>query len=472
MHGKRSERLACHVAYVQAKQRVEEVAEEKARKRAPPRTRINAGDPAVNGKALRRATRINMLAILLSLPSFLNFPSLTPPTPRDVFKAVDQAVYAADRQRDELLSSVKKAVLQKDGLADLTEFSIARGATVVVTGATDGIGKEAALYLAKEGFGVVLCARDEAKGNRAAADIQAEVSDARVQVVPCDLASVKSTEAAAPLVVAAAEELGAPLRGLILNAGIWPGSLQITEDGMELGLQACHVGHFQLCTKLLPMLADGLSANEESRVVTVSSSAHAFASTAGLDDPTWKDASFDASFNYARAKFANMLFAQELAANRAPAGVRSVAAHPGVVLTTLFKELGPNYEAGTGLSSGGSPTGRSAVGDRLAGIPALRTLQEQTPLGLVLKSPREGSRPIVHALLAPGLANGAYVVDCEVRDIAPASKSVAARRELWEWTSRWLEEKVALLGPEEDATSAEEVNDTCETDEECGLPSD
>ena len=37
-----------------------------------------------------------------------------------------------------------------------------------------------------------------------------------------------------------------------------------------------------------------------------------------------------------------MLFAQELAANRAPAGVRSVAAHPGVVLTTLFKELGPS----------------------------------------------------------------------------------------------------------------------------------
>ena len=49
--------------------------------------------------------------------------------------------------------------------------------------------------------------------------------------------------------------------------------------------------------------------------------------------------------------------------------------HPGVVLTTLFKELGPNYQA----SSGGSLTGRSAVDDRLAGIPALRTVRSHGP---------------------------------------------------------------------------------------------
>jgi len=87
------------------------------------------------------------------------------------------------------------------------------------------------------------------------------------------------------------------------------------------------------------------------------------------DDPLYfrADNAFETNANYGRAKFANMLFAQELADRTRASCVRSIATHPGVVLTTLFKELGPNYEAG----SGGSLTGKSAVDDRLAGLPGL-----------------------------------------------------------------------------------------------------
>ena len=100
----------------------------------------------------------------------------------------------------------------------------------------------------------------------------------------------------------------------------------------------------------------------------------------------WASTSYDTNQNYGRAKFANMLFAQELA-QRAPAGVVSTVAHPGLVLTTLFKELGPNYEP----DSGGSLSGKSAVDDRLAGIPALKMLRDSTPLKVVLMS-RMGPR--------------------------------------------------------------------------------
>ena len=194
-------------------------------------------------------------------------------------------------------------------------------------------------------------------------------------------------------------------------------------------------------------------------MVTTSSSAHAFAPDAGFDDPLWQSKPFDTNANYARSKLANLQFAQELA-NRAPRRVRSLAVHPGLVLTTLFKELGPNYQAG----SGGSVTGRSAVEDRLAGLPGLRDLQAATPLKVLLKSPAEGSRPLLYALLAPGLPNGAYMADCQVRDTSPASKEAASREALWEWTSGWIEGKLAASPPAADVE--------CESEEECGVPSD
>ena len=108
--------------------------------------------------------------------------------------------------------------------------------------------------------------------------------------------------------------------------------------------------------------------------------------------------------------------------------------------------------------------------DRLAGIPALKMLRDSTPLKVVLKSPEEGCRPLMYALLAPGLPNGAYISDCELRDISPPSKGVAARTDLWEWTEAWLERTLGEIAPT--ATQSGDAEDACGDDEECGLPSD
>ena len=103
-----------------------------------------------------------------------------------------------------------------------------------------------------------------------------------------------------------------------------------------------------------------------------------------------------------------MHFGQALAV-RTPPGVRSLVVHPGLVLTTLYKEQGPG---------GNDP---SAMQERLDGIPTLRQAQQApTPLQLVLKTPEEGARTLIYALLAPGLRNGDYLVDCEVKTVANA----------------------------------------------------
>ena len=82
---------------------------------------------------------------------------------------------------------------------------------------------------------------------------------------------------------------------------------------------------------------------------------------------------------------------------------------------------------------------------------ALSIAASSSPLKLVLKTPEEGCRPLIYALLAPRLSNGGYVVDCELRDIAPLAKSVRAQEALWEWTGDWVASALAAEAAVNDA---------------------
>ena len=106
-----------------------------------------------------------MLAVIMGAAAFLN---LKPPPPAQFFRTVQRAVYTADRARDELLSGIKRVALDGDALSRLVpfEYSLDPSSTVAMTGATDGIGREAALFLAKAGYCVVICARDLEKAER------------------------------------------------------------------------------------------------------------------------------------------------------------------------------------------------------------------------------------------------------------------------------------------------------------------
>lgn len=358
-----------------------------------------------------------MLPLLVLTSTALQQPVL------DALRRIERGIFAADRSRDDLLRRVADKVAGGDALSRLApeSYALQPGSAVAITGASDGIGRETAAFLARAGYPVVLCARDPDKGE-AARTYVATATNAKVAVVPLDLSSVSSVRAAIPAIVDAASVLGAPLRGLVLNAGVWPTKKATTSDGMELGFQTCHVGHWQLTEGLLPTLCADLSEGEEARIVTVSSSAHALSDGLSLEDAAWETRPWDSSAAYGASKLANLLHAQELAQRAAPSAGRltSLAVHPGVVATSLFREFGP---LSTPLPS-------------LDG-PALQA----SPLSLVLKTSEEGSRTSLYALLAPGLPSGSYLSDCALTDVSPAAKDPKARRELWEWTARWLAER-------------------------------
>ena len=191
------------------------------------------------------------------------------------------------------------------------------GRTVVVTGASSGIGLATARALALAGARVVLAVRDVAKGQRAAATMSGD-SEVR-QLELDDLPSVRAFAAA----------WTGNLDILINNAGIMLVPEGRTVDGFERHIGTNHLGHFALTNLLLPRITD--------RVVTVSSHLQA-AGRLDLDDLNWRNRPYRASQAYSDSKLANMLFTLELQRRftAAGAGMRAMAVHPGMTRTNLF----------------------------------------------------------------------------------------------------------------------------------------
>jgi len=210
-----------------------------------------------------------------------------------------------------------------------TDVPSQSGRVAVVTGASGGIGLETATVLARRGATVVLACRDEGKADQAAGQLRAAAPDAHVQLVHLDLASLGSVRQAAAEILASCPRLDL----LINNAGVMYVPFQRTEDGFELTLGTNHLGHFALTGLLLPRLLE----TPGSRVVTVSSVAHRYGEM-HFDD-LMLTSHYQPDPAYGQSKLANLLFSYELAGRLAAAGVgtAALAAHPGVVLTDLWR---------------------------------------------------------------------------------------------------------------------------------------
>jgi NAD(P)-dependent dehydrogenase (short-subunit alcohol dehydrogenase family) len=202
--------------------------------------------------------------------------------------------------------------------ADLPDLS---GRTIVVTGASSGLGAVTARELARAGAHVVLAVRDTAKGERVAA---AFTGDREVR--PLDLADLSSVRAFA-------ERWSGDLDILVNNAGIMAVPQAKTVDGFEAQIGTNHLGHFALTNLLLGHITD--------RVVTVSSGAHRIGKLQ-LDDLNWERRRYDRWRVYGQTKLSNLLFTSELQRRleEAGSGVRAVAAHPGYASTHLQSHTG------------------------------------------------------------------------------------------------------------------------------------
>jgi len=237
------------------------------------------------------------------------------------------------------------------------------GKTVLITGATGGLGFEMARMLAGAHARVILAGRDGQKGRDALARIRALVPEADIVFEQVDLGNLLSIRDMSSRMVRSA----LPIDILINNAGVMmPPARKTTADGFELQFGTNHLGHFALNGLLLPSLV----AAKGARVVTVASKA------ANSGRIHFGDLQFEKRYraiaSYAQSKLANLLFMRRLQQLSDEHGwdIVSTAAHPGYARTDLIRN-GPGQFSGL-LGAASALIERFASNDAAAGaLPAV-----------------------------------------------------------------------------------------------------
>ncbi len=208
--------------------------------------------------------------------------------------------------------------------------------TILITGATDGIGRAAARQLAEQGHHLLLAGRNPDKLAAVAAEVQEaskaasadpdQVQDGRL-TFQADFESLESVRALADSVLNTVDRLDV----LVNNAGTVYDERTTTGDGLESTFQVNHLGSFVLTEALKDLLV----ASAPSRIVFVSSAGH-YQGTMDLDDLGFESGGYTIMRAYNRSKLANVLYARSLARELRDKGVTVNALHPGAVRTGIW----------------------------------------------------------------------------------------------------------------------------------------
>jgi len=229
--------------------------------------------------------------------------------------------------------------------------------TALVTGATDGIGKQTAFELATRGFRVLVHGRNEAKAGRAVAELREKgVRAESLAPVWGDFASLSEVRSLATRVNREAPTLDV----LVNNAGIFAKKRELTADGFELTMGVNHFAPFLLTLLLLP----SMRSQEDGRIVNVSSMAH----NRGRID--FSDLTFEKTFDgygaYAASKLANVLFTVALGRRLEGSAIATNSLHPGVITTKLLRTgFGTD---GASLEEGAATSVMVATSPKLKGV--------------------------------------------------------------------------------------------------------
>ncbi|SCP98676.1 SDR family NAD(P)-dependent oxidoreductase [Anaerobium acetethylicum] len=229
---------------------------------------------------------------------------------------------------DELMFIKNAKAEQKKSSADMT------GKICIITGATSGVGLEAAKRLAKGGAHIVMVCRNTKK----AEDISTEIKAAYhvpVDVVIADFSRLEDVRRAAGEIL----DRYAKIDVLINNAGMHSTSPLYTEEGYELVFCVDHLASFLLTNLLL----DRLKESAPARIIDVNSEGHRFN---GLDpdDLSWRRRHYTGLRGYGAAKTAQLLTVWEFADLLEGSGVTINAIHPGDVRTNVGSNNGPLYK--------------------------------------------------------------------------------------------------------------------------------
>jgi NAD(P)-dependent dehydrogenase (short-subunit alcohol dehydrogenase family) len=198
--------------------------------------------------------------------------------------------------------------------------------TILITGATNGIGLEASVTLAKEGHRVVLVGRDEKRTAEAVAQVKQRSGSEKVESLLADFMSLADVRKLADDYRAKYDRLDV----LINNAGTVFSTRTLSKDGIEATFAVNHLAPYLLTRLLLDLIVKSAPA----RVVNVSSENH-YTGTMDFDDLGFEKGYFIMKA-YGRSKLGNVLFTRSLAKQLESRAVTVNAVHPGGVRTNIW----------------------------------------------------------------------------------------------------------------------------------------
>lgn len=202
--------------------------------------------------------------------------------------------------------------------------------TIVITGATSGIGYEAAKVFAQKEHRVVLLARNSTLASKIKNELS-ETSTAKVDVILCNLSSFDSIRSAANEVL----QKHPVVDVLVNNAGVWEMELKNSIDGIEMNFAVNHLAPFLLTNLLLP----ALKRSKEARIINTSSMAHR-RNILDFEDIEFKKQPYNGVATYSQSKLCNLLFTVQLQHVLKGTNITANTVHPGYVKTNLFNNMG------------------------------------------------------------------------------------------------------------------------------------
>ena len=201
---------------------------------------------------------------------------------------------------------------------------------ILITGATSGIGKAAALKLSLLGANIFFVARNQQKAQLLVDEIS-EISDKEAVPIIADLSSQADIRSVAQVF----NSFNIPLHVLLNNAGLINKERKETVDGLEEVFAINHIAYFLLTMLLL----DRLKEANNSRIVNVSSGAHAFVKGFNFEDYQAKN-TYKPFQVYGYSKLANILFTKKLSDILKEDNITVNCLHPGVVGTSFGQNNG------------------------------------------------------------------------------------------------------------------------------------